>query len=724
MARREQWFWWALLAAALVLSSMGDAHYAPQADFYGALPWWLGALAVLLLAAWLGDRGRAGAGVRPWHRAEVIAVASVALVSVLLRVWRITAYPPSWGFAFEEFQTGGDAYRLLRDGTVALEFPLTNSLPALSFALFGFSSYALRLPFILSSALAPVFLFLAMRRLVSWPAAWGCAMMLAAARWPAAAARFADEIFFPIAVVALGLWLLVRAVQRRSQLDAFALALVSGELFYAYTGYRIFPLIVLAGSGLAAVIAWRRGAAPAGALRVFPLVIAIWAVLLGPGVASSGSYGASMFFEAFHRHADVRRYSAAGDSLGARLHAVVDFAREGAEVFYAKGDEIPSANIPLDPMLDPLTAALLGLSLLAALWRWRDLWRLWTMGAVAIPFAALCLVPTNLNVSRYFVLLLPMYALLGFFFDEVLGWRFPLRRWLTRLLVVLVAIVAAVNIAWLGRMMASPVVRESFAVAENLVLAEAHRVPPGSRVVMLTTDGSNAFEPSDYSWYVDGRIGSRPLSLSQALSVSGDTGQSIYWITQGDAEAALLPKLVTLECPDASSRLMLAPDPSAAVGVASIVWPDHCRQPPAVGLRGSYTVQAPSGEQKDVEQLDPALMAYTIPWVWASAIQDRQLAGLTAQWRGDLLPMGAGDYEIELALRGATGDLHVGDAVATIDTAAEEWRSTRLRVHLDAPAHLAVGLRAVPGIRPGVRLFWRPPGGARQLVPPQSLRPS
>jgi 4-amino-4-deoxy-L-arabinose transferase-like glycosyltransferase len=715
--------WWLLVAGALTLTAVGNWRVlslgAPALQT-GAL-WWVSGLATLAVAAWVADRGVGHAG-PGWNRTDTAAVLVVLAAAAVYRLWGIGRYPPPDAFGFEEFQAGGLAYNTLHDWWgVSLEFPLTNLLPALSFRLFGLSSFALRAPFVLSGIVAPVFVYLALRRVVERPAAWAGAMLLATNRWAALAARFADEIFLPVSLVAIAAWLLAKLLQERRQLSAFALALVASDFFYAYSGYRALPLIAFAGAvWLAVAPRWRVRAAPRS-LEVFVLVVAVWAITLSPGVTTSWATGSSSFFEALQRHEEA--WGSHG-SLVARAATAVGRLRHGWEVFALQGDELPTLNLPYEPMFDPLSAALATLALLAALWRWRDPSRWLTLAMVGVPFLGLALIPANVNVSRYFVLIVPLFCLTACFLDD-------LRRWLGRVgpavLGVVVVLVAGLNWVNLRRVIDSPVVQEGFQFSENTVLAAIHAVPPGSRVVLLTVEGSVAFEPSDYRWFTAHADGGRPVSLAAALSVPAESGGPLYWITQGVPEAHLLPQLVALSCPGAAWKVVDAPRPEATVGVSWVETTAGCHALlPLQGLRGVYAIVGDGGAPQEVRQVDPALCAYTIPWPLAWKLEDRQIRGLQVQWEGTVTGPTPGEYQFRLEVEGASGRLRVGEAEARVTAPVQTWASTSLPVQLGVPAvALSVLLDAEPGASPRVRLSWTPPGGGpEEIIPPSQLRPA
>jgi hypothetical protein len=720
--------WYTVIGLGLATAGVGNHYFAESRELSTGGWWWLGGIGWLALAALLGDRDPDAQPAPPWRRVDWLALLSIAIVALVFRLWRITQYPPPDAFGFEEIQTGFLGYGFYRDWRWPIEFPLTNLLPALSFYLFGLTSEALRAPFVLGGVLAPVCLFLALRRLIALPAAWTAAMLLAGCRWAAAAARFADEIFFPLSVMALTLWLFVRVVQQRRRVDVFLLSVVSADLFYAYTGYRVFPLLLAADSALLALSAWRHARLSGAAVRHFILGAAVWAVLLSPGVVATVYHGSEIFSEAIRRHGDGWKAAVAEQRpLVELISPMIKRARDGWAAFVMTGDEIAWVNIPRHAMLDPVTAALMTLALLNGMLRWRDPLRRLTFVAFALPFAALAVIPTNLNVSRCFVLLVPLFTLIGLLVDDGLRWR-RVPQWIaTTAAAAIVAVALGFNASEMQRLLDSPEVKDAFVVPENTVLAAIHRVPAGARVVLLTADVSNAFGPSDYVWLTAHASGGRATSLAAALDVrDGYDHAPRYWITQGTYEAEQLPALVATVCPHYSNAIyrnpnLRNPNPMATVGVVSVETTSDCGVVPAVGLRADYSAERVNGESVTLRTIDPALMMHTIPTELTGGLLSGRLASVRARWSGRIVPPVAGTYDVRLEVREATVQLQIAGQQLEIET--EGWEGKGIEVQMEQATPVTITLRAVAGAHPAIRLHWTPPGGAQALIPPTALQP-
>jgi dolichyl-phosphate-mannose-protein mannosyltransferase len=716
---RQTTWWWLLMAAGLALAAAGDwrALVVPPFGLGSGAAAWACGLCILGLSAWLADRGRPR--VRSWTWADTASVAAVMLAAAVYRLWRFSEYPPPDAFGFEEFQTGGLAFDAVRDWTsLSLEFPLTNLMPAISFRIFGLSANALRLPFLVSGTLAPVFLYCALRRLVERPAAWSAAMLLASNRWAAATARFADEIFFPVSIVALAAWLLVCVLQERRYLLTFVFAAVSADLFYAYSGYRVLPLIGAGGVGL---LAARQAGRQPEIVRLAALGMGVWLVLLGPGMVTRKFTDRPLFLEALERHADAW---GGQTPMSARVMTGVRRLYQGWAVFAREGDEFATVNVPLEPMFDPVTAAFATVAVLVAAYRWRDPGRALALAMVVIPFLAVALIPVNFNVERYFVLVVPLFFLVGYFLNDLL--LATARRGAgVAAIGVGTMLVALLNFYDLQRLIDSPVVRESFVQPENTVLAAIHAIPAGSEVRLLTREGSNALEESDYRWFTAHLNGERPRTLPEALTVDSVRHGPIYWLTQGPPEAAVLPELVASRCRAAQSTIHYADKTDAVVGIAWVNDGELCGAPATQGLRGTYRIEEPDGRTRSSVQVDPVLFAYTIPWDLSAQFQDGIIRGLNVDWTGSVTPRDPGVYGFRLELLGANGRLRVGEQEVSVSGSPEVWRSAELSALLSSDAvPVSIGLEGLPRSIPRVRLYWTPPQQSPQLVPPSQLSPA
>lgn len=137
-------------------------------------------------------------------------------------------------------------------------------------------------------------------------------------------------------------------------------------------------------------------------------------------------------------------------------------------------------------------------------------------------------------------------------------------------------------------------------------------------------------------------------------------------------------------------------------------------QTPAGGLRGE--IRPLAGGQPVQTRVDPAIIFNELSAVARSQEYE-------AQWVGTLRALQTGEHELEVISDGAI-ELLLDQQVLLADSGMPSGpRALRQRVRLDGnehPVQLRGSWRGGSGY---LALYWRPPGGERELVPPQALRP-
>ena len=166
-----------------------------------------------------------------------------------LRLYRLGEWPP--GPYRDEAFNGLDALNVLR-GQHALFFPANNGreptyiyLVALSLALFGPTTFALRLPAALVGALAVAPTYLLGRAWFGRAAGLLAGLLWAITFWPVHLGRIGLRAGLLAPMLALAFWLGTLAYRRRRAGLWFFAGLVYGLTFYTYLAARFTPLILL-----------------------------------------------------------------------------------------------------------------------------------------------------------------------------------------------------------------------------------------------------------------------------------------------------------------------------------------------------------------------------------------------------------------------------------------------------------------------------------------------
>ncbi|MGC8838787.1 MAG: ArnT family glycosyltransferase, partial [Anaerolineae bacterium] len=513
---------------------------------------WLG-IALLLLTVgvwepWPSLSSLRGGLARAWRSLqacwpEVVLVAFLFGAAAFLRVYRFGDLPPANGLGFEEYQTGGVAHRVLREGFRPYEFPLTGFLPAAGFALFGENTFGLRLPFLVLGVATFIPFYLLARALFRREVALFVAALFAVSRWHNLGSRFADELFTGIFFETLLLCLLVWGVRTGKAPPFVGVGALAGCLAYEYTAYRLAPFLVvgyLAWRVLAGGLGWAwrrwRGQGPGEALpwRAVALSALAFLVALGGVLAPLillTLRGETLFVEAFLRHG----LSSGGPVEAGRLAAFLPQAKErlGRTLQGLLTGDVGAAALsaPGRPLLDPVSAVLVVtgvLYTLVTLWRpYRGLFVAW----IALSLFTGALLPQNLYMGRFSALIPLFYLVVGFPLEDLgrfLRQAWPRARpaWAATVLVPLFLAEAAFSyhslfVVHLG----DPVVQQHY---DNYLLALCTHLrglgdEPYVYVWAEQQPLDFLFRANDYSWACQGLEGAPQFGPLSGLPVRGAT---------------------------------------------------------------------------------------------------------------------------------------------------------------------------------------------------------
>jgi len=491
------------------------------------------------------------------HRREILAWLVVFGLAVFMRVYLFGYFPPADGAAFEEVQTGGVAYGILHLHARPLEFPLTGYLPALAFRLWGESSFALRLPFLILGILTIIPFYLLLRELFEVEVALFGTLLLAVCRWHALASRIADELFLPIFFKVSLLYFLVKGHKTGKVSHFFWLGVLTGYTFYAYTAYRVIPFFVLLFFG--GQFLWgflttqppnyrlrsgqalrpfdpstllRAGSAQdrpfdraQGRLRSGQALVFLVAVLtiLGPFIVVSWR-GDGFFVEAFLRHVFVR-----GDTAPASLQlSLSDWAartQRALLVFTHQGADYAALNLPGEPMLDPVSGVLLAYGVaycLLTLYKpYRFFFLMWLFTILLVG----AILPLNFYVGRFSGVIPILFILICFPIQGLWKawdrWFGPGRKgYFALCLVGLSGLALYFNgDTFFGKQVHDSRVRTAY---ENGTLALCHylsSLPPDTYIYLWseTQTVDFLFRPNDYMWACRNLRGELLSSLAEGL---------------------------------------------------------------------------------------------------------------------------------------------------------------------------------------------------------------
>lgn len=569
---------WGLAALGVIAGSawLSRDHPAYNTVLLAA---YLPSLLVAAVGCLVADRKRERRDESPFTaswtpRARWLALVLVAVAGIA-RVWGFPDWPPPHGVGFEEEELGGAATNLVEGWSHPPEHRLPTYAAALGFVLFGPSITSLRVVFVAVSALAPLLLLGACRRIARPGVALLCTALYGFSWWATAAGRFADEIYFVAPLTAAVVWLLLVVLDKRSTLAALGLGLLSGALVFEYTAYRLVPLLVtgylllkLAARGWHALRtgpdrSWRTLAAsfrPFVALALtFTIGLAVSA--LPAAIAFLHRHDSSLL-EAFTRHTGVP--NATVRKAPGELAEVV-LARSGrlvrALVVPDRGEAIPWMNSePCRPNLGPLAGAVLGAGCLLAVLNLRRRLHLLLTVWIAVSAGTALAVPLNENTMRYFTVFPVAWLLAASGLERVWpgGNRPRAARVLTFAAAVVAVTVAVSDAVFLHRRLApDDAVRRTFASRCVTTARVVGALPPGSRTALSSEVCGNIGEHQDLRWLLAGREVVAVESLADALQPQQPGPGPVYVVAATTIAQPGLGPLLARSLPGSS---VLPPD--------------------------------------------------------------------------------------------------------------------------------------------------------------------
>lgn len=373
-----------LIGTAVVLAVYVIVRLAPEtAKWQGTIGYWLVALVLLLVGAWLvGAAGRAApraatelgfwSDTRRTRWLEMSAFLLIFALAIFLRTYRLDSLPP--GIYVDETNGALDALYILegRDaspfGTGWYQTP--NGYIYYMAAMFGWLGAnwtSLKLVSLIPAILTIPAVYL-LARLLFGPFTGLAAMLLIAVnRWHLSMSRWGWNETAPPLFQVLAFYFLIRGLRERRALDYALSGFLSGLAVYTYLSSR------LAVATLALYIVYWFWSDPAGwrvALRrsgigILITVFAFFVVIAPIGV----TYATSPFL--FTNRVseisvlnDVRQQ---GD-----LTPLIQNIGDILKFFHQTGDHQGKHNLPDEPMTDPVTGLLFAIGVAYAILGWRD----------------------------------------------------------------------------------------------------------------------------------------------------------------------------------------------------------------------------------------------------------------------------------------------------------------------------------------------------------------
>ncbi|MEX2247358.1 MAG: glycosyltransferase family 39 protein [Dehalococcoidia bacterium] len=324
-------------------------------------------------------------------RWEMALLAAVIGLAIFFRFFRFLEFPP--GLWYDEAVNGTDAISMIEKDhlTVWRESNFGHStiffyLLIVSFKLFGFTVFAMRMvPAVAGLAAVVAFYFLARWLLGPVPALIATAFM-AISRFAVTFSRVSWEASLQPLFEIMAVYFLVRALETRSKLFFF---MAGGSLaagIYTYLAFRFVPFVMLFFLVYIAATRW-------SLIRRNIAGLVVYAVAFVVVVAPLAQYALQNQDQFLARTRDINIFKEI-DANGGDYQPLRDNIEASIKMMNVAGDRNGRHNLPGEPMLDEVSAALLVLGLAVCLWSVRD----WRRGVMA-GWLVLALVPGVFTIS-------------------------------------------------------------------------------------------------------------------------------------------------------------------------------------------------------------------------------------------------------------------------------------------------------------------------------------
>jgi len=370
--------WWVVLVllASILLSVI--SFWLFGSDIPAIIPWLLhfASIALLIFSGLLLNKLEASDSTQSkptsttskWSPLEIGIFIAILALAAFMRLYRIDHLP--YGLWYDEANNGLQALRILNEPGYLPVFEESTQLPtqflyllAISIRLLGTTSFALRIVSVLFGIATVAVAFFTGQELFNRRLGLVLAFFLAVARWDINWSRIAmhgiSVPFFEI----LSVGLIFRALRRQRLLDYSLAGLSLGFGLCFYPPLLLFPVVIF----VFLMFAWSRRHDFLRSVWPGLLILLLGIFIASVPLSQFALHEPKSFFSRmsttsiFSDKTTLEGWQAVGKTTVAHLL-----------MFNYKGDLNGRHNLPGEPMLDPITGALLILGVGLSLWRIRQ----------------------------------------------------------------------------------------------------------------------------------------------------------------------------------------------------------------------------------------------------------------------------------------------------------------------------------------------------------------
>jgi 4-amino-4-deoxy-L-arabinose transferase-like glycosyltransferase len=359
---------WSVIGLAALVGGAAVLVFASSED--SSLGWvvYAGSLLLLLLGVCLSDLARRVAGEgRGWSRGELGLLLGIVALGAVVRFWDLDGLP--YGTWYDEAENGLVAQRILCEPSYRPVYePRVNSaghyllLLAASLRLLGSTTEALRVVSALMGTASVAAGYLVGREMFGRRGGLVLAFLLAVSRWDINFSRIGMyNVATPLfELAALGFLLRGLRGQRWTDFGLSGMALGLGMVFY--TGFLPFPVVLVA---FLIHTAFAERQVVRSSWRGLLILLLALLVTVGP-VVRYVVRNPENFWERAQKTSVF-----AGKTSEEAVAAVRNNVLKHLLMFNYEGDRYGRHNLSHEPMLDPVSGALMVLGLAVCVWRWR-----------------------------------------------------------------------------------------------------------------------------------------------------------------------------------------------------------------------------------------------------------------------------------------------------------------------------------------------------------------
>jgi DNA-binding beta-propeller fold protein YncE/4-amino-4-deoxy-L-arabinose transferase-like glycosyltransferase len=647
---------------------------------------------------------------------ELLLVGLILMVALFLRGYRLADLP--YGIWYDEGEAGLEAIRIYQGmpftpiGTYSPNNPsLFFYLVAFAYKLLGINLLALRLTAAVVGVLTVATFYVLVKAILGHWTAIVAAALLAASSWHVNFSRFAmGYVTLAPLMEITALYFLLKGLRSGRRMDFAWGGLMIGLGMSTYTGFRLFPAVVVAYVLYGLLLNRDRVRHHLGGIAIY---VAIGLIVFTP----LGVYALKHPKDFGQRMAQTSLF-AEKDTWPARISALESNIRKHVLMFNVRGDGNGRHGVPGAPTLDLVTASLFVVGFGYCLYRWRSpaYFVLFTWFLVTMLAGILSLDWEAPQAARSVVAIPAVYAMAAVPLGK--AWRTwtragPATAALSTVAVagILIGATALNYDRYFHKQMGLSEVYYAFSVQDTAIARHVLKLGKGRYRFYLQNQGTPAYRFLIEEANLDEPLDTHFFRAIDHLPVRKEVDKDIVYILEPwrvslppQAFLHYYPQGVYEEIADPFGKTLFFTFTVSKEDAAAIL-----------GLRGRYDASQELAGEPGLTGQDS-----TLDFDWQSS-NPLHAVDISAQWEGSLFIPHSGVYTFvttsggasqvrldeELVVDNPGGDTQAGNQAGGTVQLAKGWHALEVTCLDCAGGPLQFG--------------WQPPGSSLQVVPQEAL---